>query len=117
MKSPKFAALYWRKRRDGKTYQVIDRYAPFGLFLPLGKKSSHDRESNQSIFNAADAHNFFGTDRVDLGSVRRVLKVAAIYVSDPWPSVIEIIELDDELLSKATTWRRLRMASYPFHSH
>jgi len=112
-----YAALYWRCIGEGTAFQVIDVQSPYGIYLPLREKSQKDEHTHRGVWTAASTGHFFGPDEVELGSITKTLLVASFAVSDPWQSVIEVIELDEALRLRAKMWRESRGSLYPFHSH
>lgn len=113
---PQYAAMYWRSIEEGNAFQVIDVHSPYGIYLPLREKSLRKEDTHRCIWQIDEEAPFFNMDKVELANIKKSLAVAAFYVSNPWSSIIEIMQLDNELQQKASRWRAERSAHYPFHS-
>lgn len=98
-------AILW-KQEGVDTLRVADRVSPSGVYIPLRDRSLKNRDNNHLLWEAAESSRVVkGEDFVKLGSLHGQLEGISFACASPWPSVVQVLHLDEEHRAKMSQWR------------
>jgi hypothetical protein len=98
-------AILW-KQESVDTLRIADRVSPSGVYIPLKDRSLKNRNNNHLLWEAAESSRVVkGEDFVKLGSLHGQLEGINFACASPWPSVVQVLQLDAVHRAKMSRWR------------